>query len=343
MNIEEIKSELKKYDGPEISIMEVCGSHTAAIRKIGIETLLSPRIRLIHGPGCPVCVAVSSYVDRLIALSEEKDTVVVTFGDMLRIPGTKGSLLSMRNRGSCSKMVYSPMELPAMALENPDTDFVFAAVGFETTVPVYALLMEELTERNIRNVKLLTACKTMPPVLRHLLSQDPDIDAFLAPGHVSVITGVSLFRPLAESYQRPFVVAGFSGEELLYAIHTCLSLAGRGEVANCYPSVVQEQGNPAARELVDRYFIPADAAWRGFGVIPDSGLVLREEYRDWDAGSLDLTEDIAKNPACRCESILSGKAEPRDCPLFGKSCTPTNPQGACMVSEEGACAAYYRS
>ena len=322
--------------------MEVCGSHTAAIARSGIASLLSPRIRLLHGPGCPVCVAVSSYVDRLVELSLTDHTCVVTFGDLLRIPGKEGSLLEAKGRGGLVEMVYSPLDVLPLAKAHPETTFVFGAVGFETTAPAYALLMQELTEQEIGNVKLLTALKTMPPVLRRLMEEDPDIDAFLAPGHVSVITGAGLFRPLAEEYQRPFVVAGFSGENLLVAIHTCLSLRGKGKVANCYPSVVTEAGNQKAKALIDRFFEPADGAWRGFGVIPGSALMLREKYNSWDAGSADLLKEEELHKGCHCSMILSGKEEPHDCPLFGTACTPVHPKGACMVSEEGACASYYR-
>ena len=342
MKLEELKERLRTYDGPEVRIMEVCGSHTGAILRSGIPSLLSPRIRLLHGPGCPVCVAVSAYVDRLVELSRTPGHCVVTFGDLLRVPGSQGTLLETKSQGGRAEMVYSPLDILPLAEKDPETVFVFAALGFETTAPAYALLLQELEEGAVENVRLLTALKTMPPVIGHLLEGGADISGFLAPGHVSVIIGSEAFRPLAERFSLPFAVAGFSGEGLLAALWTLVEHQGEGKVFNLYPAVVTPEGNRAAKAAVERYLEPADASWRGLGTVPASGLVLREKYRHFDAGSLGLDQDKEKNPACRCKEVLSGRAEPKDCPLFGKACTPLTPQGACMVSEEGACAAVMR-
>lgn len=343
MNLEEVKQYLKEYDGEEISIMEVCGSHTAAISKNGIRGMLSPKIKLLSGPGCPVCVTPTAYVDKLIELSMTPNTCVATFGDMLRVPGSKTSLSEALGLGAKVKMVYSPMDMLKMAEEAPEMDFVFAAVGFETTTPVYALLLEEVIEKNLTNVKLLTALKTMPGVIDYLCREGAKIQGFLAPGHVAAVTGSDIFKPLAEAYQIPFGVGGFEGEEILCALCGIVKEAGHGVVKNFYPQVVSTEGNTKAKALVEKYFRKADATWRGMGVISGTGMVLRPEYAAYDAGSVDLNEDNKKNKACCCDKILMGKMTPKECPLFGKVCKPLTPQGTCMVSTEGSCHSAFAS
>ena len=337
--IEEIAAYLSSYQGKQVTFMEVCGSHTAAIAKYGIRDILSPQIRLVSGPGCPVCVTPSAYIDRLIELAKEPDTCVVTFGDMLRVPGSRQSLNEAKGEGARAQMVYSPMEVLKLAAEDPATTYVFAAVGFETTAPVYTLLLDQAIKRKLTNVKLLTALKTMPQAIRWLIENNAAIDGFLAPGHVCAITGSDYFLELAETYGIPFAVSGFGDEELLIAIYGLLKQVENREavVKNYYTSVVEAQANPMAMAQLQKYFVPYDAAWRGMGQIPDSGLILKEEYRQFDCGSADLTEDIKHNKGCCCGSILMGKMEPRQCPLFGRTCTPSSPQGACMVSYEGSC------
>ncbi|MCR5468743.1 MAG: hydrogenase formation protein HypD [Lachnospiraceae bacterium] len=333
----EIKDYLKNYDGEPINIMEVCGSHTAAIAKSGIKSLLSEKINLVSGPGCPVCVTPSAYIDRLIELSLKPDTCVCTFGDLLRVPGSTESLNIAKGKGARVEMVYSPMDIVDMAKADAATTFVFAAVGFETTTPVYALLIDTIVSEKIDNIRLLTALKTMPAVIEHLLENKAPIDAFIAPGHVSVVTGSRIFEPVSEKYDIPFAVSGFEGEQILEAIYGLVKTRGKGKVLNFYPEVVSEEGNTVAKELVDKYFEVTSAGWRGMGIIDGSGLKIRDEFSNLDAGSDGLTEDIKKNKACRCDHVLMGKLTPKDCPLYGKGCTPLNPQGACMVSEEGCC------
>lgn len=341
MDLEEVKEGLKKYDGPEMNIMEVCGSHTGAIAKNGIPGMLSDRIHLLSGPGCPVCVTPSSYVDKLLDLAKDPHNCIVTFGDLIRVPGsTKDNLSTARGEGARVEMVYSPMDTLDLAARDPDTTFIFAAVGFETTTPVYALLVDEIVRNNIKNIKLLTALKTMPEVIRYLMESDAPIDGFIAPGHVSVVTGTHIYEPIAQDFSIPFGVAGFKGPELLAAIYGIVREYGHGVVKNFYPSVVKEDGNPEARALIDKYFEKYDAAWRGMGQVKGSGKILREEYRYLDAGSLGLDADRKANPACCCDKVLMGKMRPYDCPLYGKVCTPMNPQGACMVSTEGSCFSY---
>jgi hydrogenase expression/formation protein HypD len=247
----------------------------------------------------------------------------------------------VKGRGARVEMVYSPMDILDMAAKEPDTNFIFAAVGFETTIPVYALLMDAIVEGNIKNIKLLTALKTMPEVIEWLCASGAPINAFIAPGHVSVVTGTHIYEPIAEKYSIPFGVAGFSGEQLLIALYGIVRHYGCGEVLNYYPSVVREDGNPEARALVNRYFEKSDAAWRGMGLVRNSGLVLRKEYIQYDAGSYGLTEDHKANAACSCDQVLTGRKKPYECPLFGKICTPMTPQGACMVSTEGGCFTYF--
>lgn len=341
MELQQMRELLGSYNGPKVHIMEVCGSHTGAISKNGIRGILSPQITLVSGPGCPVCVTPTAYIDKLIELSLTPNTCVITFGDMLRVPGSKLCLSEAVSQGGRAVMVYSPMDILAMAEKEPATTFVFAAVGFETTTPVYALLLEELEEKGISNVKLLTALKTMPGVIEYLCKNGAKIDGFLAPGHVAAITGTKLFEPLAKAYQIPFAVAGFEGEEILEGLCGLIENMGKATVSNHYTQVVSEDGNTRAQALVEKYFKEADAAWRGMGIIAGTGRILREEYSKYDAGSIGLNEDNKKNKACCCDQILMGKMRPDECPLFGKVCKPLTPQGACMVSTEGSCHSLY--
>lgn len=337
MTLESVEAWLKAYDGPKMRIMEVCGSHTAAISKNGIPGMLSDKIQLLSGPGCPVCVTPSAYIDRLIELAEQPGTCVVTFGDLIRVPGSEKSLALAKGEGARVKMVYSPLDIIPLAKKEPETTWCFAAVGFETTTPVYAVLLDELIKNDITNVRLLTALKTMPEVIDYLMRSGADVQGFIAPGHVSVVTGADIWKPLAGKYSIPFGVAGFEGPELLAAIAGIVMNYGRGVVKNFYSRVVTPQGNVTAQEQVDKYFEKADVTWRGMGKIPGSGKVLRPEYSRFDAGSRGLDGDHKKNRACHCDEVLTGKITPRQCPLFGTVCTPVNPQGACMVSTEGAC------
>lgn len=337
--MKEILEYLQSYQGRPLKLMEVCGTHTAEINRNGIPGLLPPSIQLVSGPGCPVCVTVTEYIDRLIDLGKEPQNIIVTFGDMLRVPGSRCSLSEAKAGGCRVKMVYSPMDILRLAEEDREHIYIFAAVGFETTAPVYAMLLKKALEKGIKNIRLLTSLKVMPPVISWMCagSADCGIDGFLAPGHVCVITGSKAFEGLAAQFGIPFVVAGFEGEQILTAIAALVKLQGKGRVANFYPSAVTREGNLQARATVAEYFEPADAAWRGMGIIPGSGMVLRKEYEAFDAGSRELTEDREKNSACCCAQVLTGKIKPSQCPLFGKVCTPQTPQGACMVSTEGSC------
>ncbi len=339
MEFSQLVDYLRNYDGPKTRLMEVCGSHTHAISEHGIRDILSPNIELLSGPGCPVCVTPTAYVDKLIELSLINGTTVVTFGDLLRVPGSKESLNEAKGRGGSVEMVYSPMDVLDLAKRHPDRNFVFAAVGFETTAPIYTLLLDNALSKDLKNIQILTALKTMPGAIGFLCENGANIDGFIAPGHVSAVTGAQYFDELASKYKIPFAVSGFAAKELVIAIYGLIQMVLNKDysVKNFYTSVVDNGKNPIIEKQLAKYFEPADVAWRGMGIIPNSGLLLKEEYAQFDAGSIGLDVDNKKNKACRCGDILMGKAKPEDCPLFKKACSPMTPQGACMVSEEGSC------
>jgi len=337
ISLNEIMSYLKNYDGEPISIMEVCGTHTSSIAKLGIKSVISDKIKLVSGPGCPVCVTVSEYIDRLCELSKSENNVIVSFGDMLRVKGSAESLEDAKASGGDVQMVYSPFEVLKLADENKDKTYIFAAVGFETTTPIYAMLIEKVIEQKITNIKILTSLKTMPNPIEWICEKNSNVSGFIAPGHVSVITGSEIFEGIANEYNVPFVVAGFSSEQILCAIYSLIKLRNQGKVLNLYKSAVNTNPNENSKALVEKYFYPYDASWRGIGNIPLSGLYLKDEFLEYDAGSVGLVQDNHFNPLCKCSEILIGKASPSDCQLFKKVCTPQNPQGACMVSVEGAC------
>ena len=343
MGREEALAALRDYDGRSLRIMEVCGTHTAAIMRNGIPSLLSPGIRLVSGPGCPVCVTPAAYIDRLMELSLAPDTCVLTFADMLRVPGGAGALQDVRGRGGQVRAIYSPLEAVELARANPRVTYVAAAVGFETTAPAFALMLSRARAMNLPNLRALTALKTMLPPL-DMLGARGKVDAFLCPGHVSVIIGSDAYKPLAAKYRLPYVVAGFGAEHILAALYAILRQleGGRGEVENLYPSAVTPEGNTRAQALLAECFEPCDAVWRGIGVIPGSGLRLRGDYRRFDAGG-DVCAAHEAESDCRCGDVILGELLPPGCPLFGMACTPEHPVGPCMVSAEGSCGIWYSS
>lgn len=341
-NLEDIVKALKEYDGEEVRLMEVCGTHTAAISENGIPDMLSPKIKLISGPGCPVCVTVTAVIDKLVELSMREDTIVLTFGDLIRVKGTEKSLADAKADGAHVRMVYSPMESVKLAEEDPAHTYVFAAIGFETTTPVYAMVLEEAITKDLKNLKLLTSLKTMPEVIKWVVNNGGGIDGFIAPGHVAAVTGSGLFEKLSEELGIPFVVSGFEGAQLLLTIYALVSMKGKKGMKNLYKNVVTYEGNQKAMEMVSKYFEPSDSSWRGMGKIKGSGMALKPEYSRFDVGSIGLDEDHM--PAgCQCANVLVGKLSPNQCPLFGKLCTPDNAHGACMVSTEGSCYNYFVS
>ncbi len=332
---------LATYDGPPLRIMEVCGTHTHEIFRLGIRKLLPPQVELISGPGCPVCVTPVGFIDEAIWLAAHGATIT-TFGDLVRVPGTSGSLATARAEGGRIQVVYSPLDAVTYAREHVDEQVVFLSVGFETTVPAACLAVDQALAEGIANFSLLTANKTMPNAYAALKDS---ADVFLYPGHVHAITGTQLCEDLADQGVSG-VLAGFTAKELVTALAVAVRKGGEGRpfFVNAYPRVVRPEGSPAAVALIDKLMEPCDTEWRGLGVIPQSGLKLREEYASVDARRVfDMPHIEGRaNPACRCGEVLQGKCKPSDCPLFGRGCTPQHPVGACMVSGEGACSAYYQ-
>ena len=336
---------MSAYDGRPLRLMEVCGTHTAGIFKSGMRSFLSPKIRLISGPGCPVCVTPTAFIDRCVEIALAPGNAIVSFGDMFKVPGSEMSLAGAKGIGGRVEMVYSPFDIIKLAELEPGTRFVMAAVGFETTAPAYALLMEELSKRGVENVKLLTALKKTLPAIEWVCENEPGVDGFLCPGHVSVITGSEAFEPLAAAYGKPFVVAGFESRHLVCAVYR-LAREASGEceprgVSNLYPEAVSSNGNLKALAIMDKYFVPSGAMWRGLGNIQGSGLRLRDEFAAFDAGSDGLDSDAALPEACRCADVITGRIDPDGCPMFGKACAPGHAKGPCMVSSEGACGIWY--
>lgn len=330
------------YRGPKLRIMEVCGTHTHEIFRLGLRRLLPEQVELISGPGCPVCVTPVGFIDEAVLLAAEYGVTVCTFGDLVRVPGTRTSLAGARAGGGRVQVVYSPLDGVEYARSHPEEQVVFLSVGFETTTPASCLAVETAQAQGLKNFALLTANKTMPMAYQALKGS---ADVFLYPGHVNAITGTALCEALADQGISG-VVAGFTAKELLTALAVAIQKSQEGApfFVNAYPRVVTRQGSPKAQALVARLMEPCDAEWRGLGVIPGSGLALRAEYRAYDARrKFQLPPVVGHgNPACRCGEVLQGKCRSVDCPLFGKACTPQHPVGACMVSGEGACSAYYQ-
>ena len=332
---------IEGYDGPPVRIMEVCGTHTHEIFRLGIRKLLPEQVELISGPGCPVCVTQVGFIDEAIYLALEKHVTICTFGDLVRVPGTEMSLAGAREKGAKIHIVYSPADAEAYATEHPQEQVTFLSVGFETTTPSACLSVKKASEEGLHNYSILTANKTMPQAYEALKGS---ADIFLYPGHVNAITGTKLYEHLTEEGVSG-VVAGFTAKELLTALAVALKKFQEGKpfFVNCYPRVVTEDGSLQAQKLVEEYMEPCDSEWRGLGIIPGSGMQLREVWSEFDARKKYQIPPIhgKANPACRCGDVLQGKCKPSDCKVFGKVCTPQHPVGACMVSGEGACSAYF--
>ena len=327
--------------------MEVCGTHTMAIARSGLKGLLPPALELLSGPGCPVCVTDASYLDQAMHLAAlAKAPIIATYGDMVRVPGQNGSLAEARARGAAVEVVYSANKAVELAANYPDRQVVFLAVGFETTAPGTAMALSRARREKLANFSVLVAHKLILPAMHALLAAgDVRIDGFLCPGHVSVIIGYGAYTDLARDFHRPCVVAGFDPPQILAGIAAILDqlAAGQATAGSVYPSA-SKAGNPAAMKLLEEVFVPADAVWRGIGVIPASGLVLREAWREFDAQiRFDLPKIETHDPVgCRCGEVIRGLCRPWDCDLFGRRCTPRDAVGPCMVSSEGACAAAYK-
>jgi hydrogenase expression/formation protein HypD len=331
-----------------VAFMEVCGTHTTSAFRCGLPSVMPANIRLISGPGCPVCVTAQSDIDRLIDLGSRHDAILCTYGDMLRVPGRNGTLEQARIHGHRVDVVYSSMDAVKTARKEPDRQVVFAAVGFETTAPATAAAVCEAQRLNLKNFTVLASHKRIIPAMRALLSSDPTpgISGFLCPGHVSVIIGSQVYQIIVDKFSVSCVIGGFEPAQLIAAL-TCLTelvLNNRTELVNQYPQAVHPKGNRWALALLGQIFEPGDARWRGMGVIPDSGLVLRREYERFDAARrFDLAEsEDHEPPGCICGKVISGSALPVECKLFGRACTPVSPIGPCMVSSEGTCSAWFK-
>ncbi len=339
-------AELQRSRSAPVRIMEVCGTHTMAIGRHGIRNVLPPNVELISGPGCPVCVTDGGYIDAAMEAAE-RGLTIMTFGDMLKVPGSNGSLSDSRSQGADIRVCYSPSEALEAARKEPQHSIVFLAIGFETTVAPLVSVLDQAISAGIKNISFLTAFKRVIPAMQ-ALSQDPDvlIDAFLCPAHVSAIIGADAYVPIASRFKTPCVIAGFEPLDILLALQGILEqmMAGEARVDNQYSRVVRAAGNCKALALIDRYLVPADAAWRGIGRIPESGLAIRTAYAEHDAAVRHSIEipPAAKPSACKCGHILKGVLQPPQCPLFGKVCVPEHPVGPCMVSSEGSCSAFFK-
>ncbi|MER6100427.1 hydrogenase formation protein HypD [Streptomyces sp. NPDC001728] len=328
------------------ALMEVCGGQTHSIIRHGIDQLLPPEIELIHGPGCPVCVTPLEMIDKALEIASRPGVIFCSFGDMLRVPGTGRDLFQVRGQGGDVRVVYSPLDALRIAEQNPDREVVFFGIGFETTAPPNAMTVHQARKRNIRNFSLLVSHVRVPPAIDAIMrSPDCRVQGFLAAGHVCSVMGTAEYPELAQRHRVPIVVTGFEPLDILEGVRRTLLQLERGEhrVENAYQRAVTAEGNPAAQAMLGDVFEIADRAWRGIGVIPDSGWRLSERYRDHDAEHRFSVEGIdTREPAeCRSGEVLQGLLKPNECEAFGTTCTPRSPLGATMVSSEGACAAYY--
>jgi hydrogenase expression/formation protein HypD len=332
--------------GRPLVLMEVCGTHTVAISKSGIRSILAAHMELRSGPGCPVCVTDQNDIDTIVELSKIPGIIIATFGDMVRVPGTYSSLEKERALGATIEICYSPHDAIALAIQHPEQEIIFLGIGFETTIPTIALMLAAAIKQNVRNLSVFSVHKIIPPAM-HVLLNDPElhIDGFILPGHVCTITGRRALDFISSEYYIPAVIAGFESIDIIQAIYLLLKQISAGESRTeiGYTRLVKETGNVKAQDMISGFFEPVDAPWRGFGSIPGSGLSLKANFAQYDT-SQRFPVKVAKSlppEGCSCGEVLRGKFKPKDCPLFGGACTPSTPVGPCMVSTEGACAAHY--
>ena len=333
-----------QFTNGEVTLMEVCGTHTMALFRLGIRSMLPPKVKVIAGPGCPVCVTPQSAIDKAIKISGK--ACVVTYGDMYKVPGSHSSLEKEKAKGRDIRVVYSPLDALALAQRTPGKEIVFLGIGFETTAPATASVVITAKEKGIKNFSVLSAHRLIPPAMEVLSDGELNIDGYLCPGHVSTIIGEKPYLTIAHRFNIPCVIAGFEALDILEGIYLLLKQIheGRSIVENSYRRVVKPEGNKLAQEVINRVFETKDSEWRGIGKIKRSGLVLKKEFKDFDAEKrFDIKiKDSKPHPGCICGEILKGLKRPTACKNFGKLCTPEEPLGPCMVSSEGTCAAYYR-
>lgn len=342
----DLAKKFKEEKGRIPVFMEVCGSHTMALAKTGIKARLKDYVQLIAGPGCPVCVTDQKSIDAMIQLSEEPNTILCTFGDMMRVPGSNSTLMKAKTEGKDIRVVYSPLDSVKMAEKNPDKEVIFLGIGFETTIPILALAVREAESKELKNYSIWMTTKLVEPVLRALLSSgEVKLDGFLLPGHVSVVLGKQSYQYLTDEFDISGAITGFEPVQLLSGIYKLLhlQLEKKVNIINDYTYVVSDEGNVVAQSLIEEYLEVDDEVWRGMGTIPKSGLVLKEKYSQHDAKKkFNISIGEPRVTKCRCGEIVRGLITPEECVLFNKGCTPAHPIGPCMVSTEGTCSAHYQ-
>ena len=339
-------NQIKKISTKKVSFMEVCGGHTMSIQKFGIPSLLPPTIELLSGPGCPVCVSSRKYIDQAIAYSRLDDVIITTYGDLIRVPGSTSSLDREKANGASVKIVYSILDALKIAKENPSKKIVFLGIGFETTAPSSAMGILNAAKENINNFFVYSSHKIMPPAMGALIDEGVKINGYIAPGHVSAITGTAIYADIPEKYGLSCVISGFEPVDLLHSIYMLVKQVEDNDpkVEIQYSRIVKPEGNLIAQKSLDEVFELRDDWWRGLGVLPKSGLKIRDKYKAFDVEqniSVEV-EETREDKGCICGEILKGLKKPKDCKLFATACTPNDPVGACMVSHEGSCHAYYR-
>ncbi|MFO7723562.1 MAG: hydrogenase formation protein HypD [Bacteroidales bacterium] len=343
---ETLLNQIHKEIREEIVIMEVCGGHTMALHRFGIPALLPKQIRLLSGPGCPVCVTGRGYIDKAIRLARSGNVTICTYGDLIRVPGSQGSLEKAAADGGDIKVVFSPLQCLEQAKQNPSREFVFLGIGFETTAPASAVAIAKASEASLKNFFLFSAHKLMPPAMAAIIHEGIRVDGYLCPGHVSTIAGTEMYQPLVRNFGVGCVIAGFEPVDLLQAVLMLVRQhqQGKQQVEIQYSRAVKPEGNPKARKLVSMVFKPGDAWWRGLGMLEESGLNIRDQFMAHDASVVyGLPEEETGDPkGCRCGDVLKGLIKPDECSLYHKVCNPGNPVGACMVSAEGACQTWYQ-
>ena len=341
-----IAEEIRKISGKDISLMEVCGGHTTAIQKFGIPSLLPENIRLISGPGCPVCVTGRKFIDQSVAYARLKDTIITTYGDLIRVPGSTSTLNKEKALGADVRIVYSVLDALEIAKRNPDRKVIFLGIGFETTAPASAVAILNARRDGLSNFFLFSSHKIMPPAMTALIDEGVRINGYIAPGHVSTITGISIYSDIAEKYKLGCVISGFEPVDLMQSVYMLVRQFENDDpkVEIQYKRAVKPEGNLKAQELLYEVFTLRDDWWRGLGVLKNSGLCIRNTFSEYDAEkNIEVhVEPTREDKGCICGEILKGLKSPNDCKLFATACTPGNPVGACMVSNEGACHAYFR-
>lgn len=348
--IKEMIKKIQQSSIAEFNVMEVCGTHTQAISTFGIRQLVEPKIHLLSGPGCPVCVTSESYIDAAIELLKNSNVILSTFGDMMKVNGSFENLINQREKGKDIRIVYSPLDSITLAKENKDKEIIFLGVGFETTTPLIALAVKTSQEESIKNISFLIGMKRMEPILHHIL-KDPNhnIQGLICPGHVAAVKGAGYFKFIVDKFNIPAVITGFEALDIIGALYFLMKQQDKVKknFKNLYKTCVTLEGNKRANELMEEVFTYCNEVWRGIGIIDASGFSLREQYSEYDAAKkfkLNLYKSLGEDKIkiCRCSEILLGKKLPNKCELFGKSCTPEHPIGPCMVSLEGACSIFYK-